>query len=125
MGLGGSGGGSPIDRQLHQLPHATALEHGLLRGARVKDGAEPEGGVVPGRAHLGMVAVGVFFFLGGVHGSLTPWGGGTYVDGAVAQAVHHLPVPSARLRAGQRPDPKVGGHRGGTVWGPPLRPWTS
>lgn len=66
----------------------------------------------------------VFFFLGGVHGSRTPWGGRTYVDGAVAQAVHHPPVPSARLGAGQRPDPNVGGHRGGTVWGPPLRPWT-
>lgn len=53
----------------------------------------------------------VFFFWGEVHSSWTPWGGRTYVDGAVAQAVHHLPVPSARLRAGQRPDPNVG------VWG--------
>lgn len=65
MGLGGSRGGSPVDRQLHQLPHAAALEHGLLRGARVEDGAEPKGGVVPGCAHLGTVVVGVFFFWGG------------------------------------------------------------
>ena len=44
---------SPIYRQLHQLPHPTAFEHGLLRGSRVKHGAEPEGGIVPGRTHLG------------------------------------------------------------------------
>lgn len=52
-GLWGSQQDSPIYCQLHQLPHSTAFEHGLLGGARVEHSVEPEGGIVPGRAHLG------------------------------------------------------------------------
>lgn len=48
-------------------------------------------------------------------------GAGTYVHGAVTEAVHNLLVTSPRLRAGQWPDPNVGcgwGHRGVAAWGP-------
>lgn len=41
-----------------------------------------------------------------------PWGGGTYVDSAVAQAAHHVLVTSTCLCAGQWSDPDwgTGGH---------------
>lgn len=95
---------SPVYRQLHQLPHAAALEHSLLRVAGVKHGAEPEGGILPGCTHLGTGTAGA------QEGPQPPTagpqqGGGPYMDGAVAEAVHNPPVPSPRLRAGQWPDP--------------------
>ena len=53
-------------------------------------------------------------------------GGGTYVDGAIAEAVHNPLVASPRLCAGQWPDPNGGGgHRGVAGRGPrgaPLCP---
>lgn len=48
-------------------------------------------------------------------------GAGTYVDGAVTEAVHNLLVASPRLCAGQWPDPNVGcgrGHKRVAAWGP-------
>lgn len=102
---GGSRRDSPVYRQLHQLPHPAAFEHGLLRGSRVEHGAEPEGGIVPCCAHLGTgmtVAQGV-----PQPPPLRPpqWGGGTYVDGAVTEAVHNPLISSPRLCAGKWPDP--------------------
>lgn len=60
-------------------------------------------------------------WVGGDHSPWPPWGGGTYVDGAVAQAVHHPPVTSACLCAGQWPDPNRG-VRGDTEVSPPGDP---
>lgn len=109
-GLGSAGvlRDSPVHGQLHQLPHPAAFEHSLLRGAGVEHGAEAKGGIVPGRAYL---AVGTAVAQGVPQPSpsSTPRrGGGTYVHGAVTEAVHNLLVTSPRLRAGQWPDPKGG-----------------
>lgn len=76
---------------------------------------------MPGCAHLG---AGVAVAQGVPQPPLprTPWGGGTYMDGAITEAVHHPPVTSPRLRAGQWPDPNGGGwggtQRGVAAWGP-------
>lgn len=117
----GALGDSPVYGQLHQLPHPAAFEHSLLRGAGVEHGAEAKGGIVPGRAYL---AVGTAAAQGVPHPFPLPTprrGGDTYVDGAVTEAVHDLPVTSPRLRAGQWPDPNGGGgqgHRGVAARGP-------
>lgn len=109
---------SPVRGQLHQLPHPAAFEHSLLRGAGVEHGAEAKGGIVPG---LGTAYLGTAAAQGVPQHPRTPPGAGTYVHGAVTEAVHNLLVTSPRLRAGQWPDPNVGcgwGHRGVAAWGP-------
>lgn len=109
-GLGSAGGSAGLTRPWPAPPAASpaAFEHSLLRGAGVEHGAEAKGGIVPGRAYL---AVGTAVAQGVPQPSPSPTpprGGGTYLDGAVTEAMHNLLVTSARLRAGQWPDPKGG-----------------